>query len=384
MLKCQKDKFSLHPDIHYFNNARKGPLLKSAENAAIASLVKQRNPSDFPNSCFFEEVDLVRILFGRLVKAPAQNVAIIPSVSYGFASVLNNTPAKKKGNAITIKDEFPSGYLTLEKWCEVNDNDLVVIGPDQNNPTAESWNNNILDSINDDTSVVLMCSVHWMNGLKFDLESIGKRCKEVGARFYLDGTQSVGVLPMDVTRFNVDALVCGTYKWLFGPYSVGLSYMSDTFNDGRPLEESWMNRANAKDFTSLTRYESKYFEGAARYSVGETSNFVLMSMLVESLKQIEEWSPEKIQNYCKTLIVPLKEFLLDNKLAVWEEPYFSNHLFTLKLPDHISITDLQTTFKKNKIYASQRGTGIRLSVNVFNEHFNIETLINSIKSVLCQ
>lgn len=382
MLKCQKEKFSLHPDIHYFNNARKGPLLKSSEEAAIKSLMKQRNPSDFPNSGFFEEVDLVRDLFGQLVKCDAKNVAIIPSVSYGFASILNNTPAKPNGNAITLKDEFPSGYLTLEKWCEKHNNNLIVVGPNENGESAESWNNNILENINEDTSVVLMCSVHWMNGLKYDLEAIGKKCKDVGARFYLDGTQSVGAVPIDVQRSNIDALVCGTYKWMFGPYSVGLAYMSDLFNNGKPIEESWMNRANAKDFTSLTKYESKYFEAAARYSVGETSNFVLMSILVEALKQIIEWQPVNIQSYCENLIIPLKQFMHDKKLNVWSYPFFSNHLFSLKLPEHVSIKDLQNSFKEHKIFASQRGTGIRLSVNVFNEPKDIAALIQSIEKVI--
>jgi selenocysteine lyase/cysteine desulfurase len=382
MLLCQKDKFSLHPDIHYFNNARKGPLLKSSEAAAIKSLVQQRNPSDLPNSGFFEEMDVVKKMFGQLVNCEAKNVAVIPAVSYGFSSVLNNTPAKKNGHAITLRDEFPSGYLSLEKWCKTNDNDLKVIGPDQKNVNAESWNNNILESINQNTSVVLMCSVHWMNGLKYDLEAIGEKCKEVGARFYLDGTQSVGAMPIDVKKYNVDALVCGTYKWMFGPYSVGLSYMSDIFNDGQPLEESWMNRVNAKDFTSLTSYNTNYFEGASRYSVGETSNFILMSMLVESLKQILEWKPENIQSYCKELIQPFKQFMHENDLTTWSDAYFSNHLFSLKLPDEISIDSLKASFSANKIYASQRGTGIRLSINVFNEPKNIDVLIKCIKKVL--
>jgi len=382
MLSCQKDKFSLHNDIHYFNNARKGPLLKSSEEAALKSLIKQRNPSDFPNSGFFDETDMVRDMFGKLVNCNADNVVIIPAVSYGFASVLNNTPSKKNGHAITLADEFPSGYFALEKWCNTNENELKIIGPGDSGDLAEKWNNKILESINEKTSVVLMCSVHWMNGLKFDLESIGAKCKSVGARFYVDGTQSVGVLPIDVKQYNIDALVCGTYKWMFGPYSVGLAYMSDVFDNGQPLEESWMNRANAKDFTSLTSYNKNYYGGASRYNVGETSNFVLMSMLVESLKQILEWKPTNIQKYCENLIKPFKAFTKDKGLIMWSDKYFSNHLFALNLPSEISIDDLKTSFERNKIYASQRGTGIRLSVNVFNNENDVDILIQSIEAIL--
>jgi selenocysteine lyase/cysteine desulfurase len=76
-----------------------------------------------------------------------------------------------------------------------------------------------------------------MNGLRFDLERIGAKCRQVGAKFLVDGTQSVGALEMDVQRFHIDALVCAAYKWLFGPYSLALAYISDDFSNGRPLEQ---------------------------------------------------------------------------------------------------------------------------------------------------
>ncbi|MCB0621142.1 MAG: aminotransferase class V-fold PLP-dependent enzyme, partial [Saprospiraceae bacterium] len=78
------------------------------------------------------------------------------------------------------------------------------------------WNQRILEQIDDRTSVVLLSSAHWMNGLRFDLKAIGQRCREVGAKFLVDGTQSVGVLPIDVQDLHIDALICATYKWLLG------------------------------------------------------------------------------------------------------------------------------------------------------------------------
>src|SRR5690606_1217775 len=130
-------------------------------------------------------------------------------------SALLNVKPKKKGNAITIKDEFPSGYFSLQRWCEKNDNELKVIEPNPGLQLAgENWNRKIIEAIDIRTTVVLISSVHWMNGLRFDLKAIGEKCSSVGARFIVDGTQSVGALPMDVEEFKIDALICATYKWL--------------------------------------------------------------------------------------------------------------------------------------------------------------------------
>ncbi len=142
-----------------------------------------------------------------------------------------------------------------------------------------------------------MASVHWMNGTKFDLERIGSKCREVGAKLIIDGSQSVGALPIDVQKFKIDALICAAYKWLMGPYSVALSYIHEDFNEGIPLEESWMTRPNSDRFDRLTNYVEGYKPGAARFDVGQTSNFISGPMLNESLGQLLSWGVQEIQEY---------------------------------------------------------------------------------------
>ena len=46
MISCQKHLFNLKPNNHYLNCAYKAPLLKTAEEAAIRALIKERNPAD--------------------------------------------------------------------------------------------------------------------------------------------------------------------------------------------------------------------------------------------------------------------------------------------------------------------------------------------------
>jgi len=71
----------------------------------------------------------------------------------------------------------------------------------------------------------------------------------------IDGIQSIGTLPFSVKEIQPDALICAGYKWLLGPYSIGLAYYSDTFANGFPIEENWINRKNSEDFGGLVNYE---------------------------------------------------------------------------------------------------------------------------------
>jgi selenocysteine lyase/cysteine desulfurase len=382
-MNCQKHLFSLRPDIHYLNCGYKSPLLKSAEEASIKALVRERNPVDIAVDDFFSEVSEVRTYFGDLVNCDASNVALIPSSSYGFNSVLSNLKAKKNGNAITIKEEFPSGYFALKRWCDTHQNELIIVEPDEGlTLIGENWNNKLIDAIDENTSIVLISSVHWMNGTKFDLERIGDKCAEVGAKFIVDGTQSVGALSMDVKSFKIDALICAGYKWLFGPYSMGLAYISEQFENGVPLEESWMNRTNAKNFSGLTEYDSAYQPGAGKYNVGETSNFVLMPIMKEGLKQVSFWTAAEIQTYTKNLIQPLIAYLRDLSVEFESDKYFSSHLFALKLPAEVDVNTLKKNLEKNQVYISVRGQYLRVSVNIFNDEKDISQLINSIDETI--
>ncbi len=379
MLQSQKHLFNLATDVHYLNNAYKAPQLRAAEEAGIAALIKQRNPFLLRPSEFFEKVDILKSTFGKLVNCESESVTIIPSTSYGFASVLKNLNPKSGGKAILVQDEFPSGYFSIKRWAEENQSRIEMISPDPNAITkGESWNQRLLDAIDAKTSVVLISSVHWMTGVKFDLESIGAKCRKMGAVFIVDGTQSVGAMPIDVKTFHIDALICAAYKWLLGPYSIGLAYIGERFHQGIPLEESWMNRVNARDFGKLSDYAAQYSPGAARYTVGEASNFILLPMLQISLDQLLDWTPKAIQEYSKSLNTPLIRFIENHGGKVEPEPFRTEHLLSPKLPASIDQESLKKELEANQIFVSSRGEYLRVSINVFNDSQDLKALMDVI------
>lgn len=383
MLSCQKHLFNLKPGVHYLNNAYRAPLLGKSEEIGIQSIIKQRNPFEFTQNDFFDGVMEVRKSFGQLVNCGADEVAIVPSTSYGFTSVLNNIHVGKGKNAIVVKDEFPSGFFSLERWAKEQEAELVTVSPDpQEERKGESWNQRILESINERTAVILISSIHWMSGVKFDLKAIGEKCQEVGAYFIVDGTQSVGALPMDVKEFKIDALICATYKWLLGPYSIALAFIGEKFLDGIPLEESWMNRVNARNFSSLSDYADQYQAGAGRFNVGETSNFIMMPMLKESLSQLLKWRPERIQEYAQILNQPLRTFMAEIGGLIEKDQYLAYHLISPKLPERLDLISLKNKLDENQVYLSARGDNLRVSVNVFNTEEDIAKLMEVIKAEL--
>jgi selenocysteine lyase/cysteine desulfurase len=306
-------------------------------------------------------------------------VAVHPAVSYGMNSVIRNIPYRKGQHALTISEEFPSCYYTAQRWCVDHGTELRVVVRKEDIPVkGKDWNERILEAINADTAFVVMASVHWMNGTRFDLEQIGARCKEVGARLIVDGSQSVGALPIDVKACQIDALICAAYKWLMGPYSTALSYIHEDFNQGIPLEESWMTRPNSERFDRLTQYEEGYKPGAIRFDVGQSSNFIFMPMLDEALRQLLEWGIEEIQEYARVLAEPLIQHFLDKGVPVDDDKYRAHHLMGLPLPGHTDGEALVRELQSRRVYVSLRGSNIRISINVFNNEEDVGELISAL------
>ena len=173
---------------------------------------------------------------------------------------------------------------------------------------GERWSTRILEAIDADTAVVTMGAVHWTDGTVFDIDAIGARAREVGAYLIIDGTQSVGAMDFDVARIQPDALICSGYKWLMGPYSIGLAYFGPRLLDGIPLEETWIGREGSRDFAGLAgNYPDSYEPGATRYDVGERSNFILVPMMNAALALVLDWTPARIGEYCGNLTAVLTE-----------------------------------------------------------------------------
>lgn len=381
----QKSLFQIPEGIHYLNCAYMSPLLKAVEEAGIYAMQLKRNPIQVSPQDFFTGADKLRENFGKLVNCPAQQVAIIPSASYGMATAIRNLPINNGNKAIVVADEFPSGYYTIEKWCQENGKEIITVKPPFTTQSrGKAWNQAILDAIDPDTAVVVMSSIHWADGTMYDLKAIGQKCRENNALFIVDGTQSVGALPIDVQEHRIDALVCAGYKWLMGPYSIGVAYYSEAFNDGEPLEESWMTRSNAQDFANLTKYVDSYSPGAGRYNVGEFSNFILVPMLDAAIGQILDWGVQNIQDYCETLARPMIRFFRENGFWVEEDDFRAKHLFGVMLPQGINREKLLLSLKEKQIYVSVRGEGIRISLHLFNTEEDVEALINALRDILAE
>ncbi len=383
MLKHQKDKFSLPNDVVYFNASYMSPLLKSVEKIGLEALQRKSQPHTILSKDFFEPVTEFKKRIASLIDTKEYNrIACIPSVSYGIASVTNNIKLNSGDEILVIEDQFPSNFYSWKKLADTYNAVLKIIEkPKSGDCIAKQWNQHILEAVTSKTKVVAMCQIHWADGTLFDLKSIREKTNEHHALLIIDGTQSVGAFPFSIEETQPDALICAGYKWLLGPYSIGFAYFGSYFDNGSPIEESWLNRKDSENFAGLTNYKDNYRDGANRYSMGEYSNFISVPMATKAVEQIIEWNPSEIQKYCYEISKEAIKDLQEMGFTIEDNDYRGHHLISIEIPEFMNIEVLKQQFEENSIYLSIRGNYIRISPHLYNTKEDFIQLINCIKTI---
>lgn len=382
-LACQREHFSLPDDFHYLNCAYMGPLPRVAERAGIEGLRAKRFPQAISPADFFDPADQLRERFARLIGAPEPNrVATVPSVSYAVSTITRNTRTGPGANVVIMHEQFPGNVYPWRRLVDEKGGELRVVTPPSDGRRGEGWTDRILDRIDRGTVAVSMGTVHWTDGTRFDVSAVRARTREVGAAFILDGTQTVGAVPIDVAALDPDALVVAAYKWLLGPYSLSLAWFGERYIDGIPLEETWHGRLDSENFAGLVEYEDAYQPGAIRFDVGQRSNFALIPALSASLELLLGWGPERVSAYTTELMRDAFPRLRSLGVRVEDDEWRSPHLFGLGLPAGAELDRLKQSLARQRVGVSFRGTSVRVSPNVYNTEEDAEALVRAFESTL--
>jgi selenocysteine lyase/cysteine desulfurase len=370
----QRHLFDIPPGVAYFNTAYNSPLLNASRAKLVAAAGAKSRPWERGAPDFFADAERVRELAAGVFGGDKDGYAIIPAASYGVSSAARAIePTLTAGDRIVVVEgEFPSNVLPWRRVAEETGADLVTV------PTPEDgdWTAATLAALAQGARVAALGNCHWTNGARLDLVRVGDACRAVGAALVLDNTQSWGAMPLDLSSVQPDFVVASGYKWLLCPYGFSLMYVGPAWRDARPLEETWLARTNAEDFTSLVGYSDTYMSGARRFDAGEKCT-ALLPGAIAALEQLQTWGVSQVAESLGAMNQRIQmrfEALGFELLPVAQR---SPHLFGARLPKGYS-GDLIGTLRANNVFVSQRGSSIRFAPHLHVTEDDIGQLFDAL------
>lgn len=362
-------------DVAYLNCAYMSPLMKSVTDAMQEGTKYKIQPWTFTAPDFFSYAENARGLAAQLINTTADNVAIVPSASYGLQIAANNLPLRREGEIILIEDQFPSNVYPWQEKARRDGGNINIVA----RPENMDWTTAVLEAIGPMTDIIAIPAVHWADGGNLDLDVIGMAGRAAGAKLVLDLTQSLGAMPFDIETVQPDFMMVAGYKWLLGPYSLGYLYVAPRWQKGEPLENNWMNRAGSEDFSRLVDYQDSFQTGARRFDMGEKSNPAQLMGSAAGLSQLLDWGIENISDTLagKTSLIADRA----NKLGLVTAPKHlrSLHLLGLGFPDGIP-PNLATKLAQNNVFVSVRGNSVRVAPHLYNTDLDIDRLFEVLQT----
>lgn len=366
--------FEIPDDVAYFNTAYNAPLLRASRDALVCGAGAKLRPWERAPGDFFADAETLRDVSAALFGTAAENFAIVPAASYGISTAARILePRLQAGDHILVAaQEFPSNIFPWQRIAAERGAAIRTAG----RPADGDWTRAVLAALDPSVRIAALSACHWTDGATFDLVAIGAACRANGTVLVLDVTQSLGAAPLDLAAVRPDFMVAAGYKWLLCPYGFSLLYVDPRWHGERPLEESWLARSNAQDFTRLADYCAEYRAGARRYDVGETCVTTVLPGAIAALRQIEQWGIAGIEARLGAITDRIAAAVAPLGYEILAPHFRSRHILGLSVAGDPQ--DLIGLLRARNIHVSQRGDAIRIAPHLHVTDSDVDRLIEAL------
>ena len=358
-------EFDIPRDICYLNACYMTPQPRAVVEAAMRGATRRSQPWQITPPDFFNEVEALRAAFARQVGCSPDNIAIVPSGSYGVSCAARNLQTKQGDVILSLSDQFPSNYYAWRRQALATGAEFHAVSTEP----GQSWADALLAAIElrgEDISIATLEGHHWATAGFIDLETVIPALRDVGASVVLDLTQTIGAYPINLSRLAPDFVVAAGYKWQFCPYGVAFLYVDERYFDGVPIEEAWMSRDGAEDFSRLADFTDEYQPGARRFDAGEKSSFSNIAGARAALQMLDGWGIATISETLAATNVRIAEILARHGFETTTPDARAPHFQGARLP----ATDprkLAAQLIDNGVYASVRGEHLRVAPHLYTD-----------------
>jgi selenocysteine lyase/cysteine desulfurase len=105
-------------------------------------------------------------------------------------------------------------------------------------------------------------------------------------------------------------------------------------------------------------------------------------MLTAAIEQVGEWTPEAVQEYCRSLTEPLAAAAASMGYQVEEDAYRAGHLIGIRMPSGLDTERVKSKLQERDIFVSIRGQALRVAPHVYSRLEDVTALVNVLEECI--
>ncbi|GAB4041183.1 aminotransferase class V-fold PLP-dependent enzyme [Spirosoma jeollabukense] len=377
--------------VVHFNNAGASLMPKPVIDAITAHIKLEAEMGGYEAAVVQKEA--IQDFYdstAALLNTNANNIAATANATDAYARALSSIPFNRGDVILTTINDYVSNqiaFLSLQQrfGVEIVRAVDVPLGGVSVDDMAEK-----IKSLR--PRLVAVTHVPTNSGLVQPVEAIGQICQEDYVLYLVDACQSVGQLPVDVTKIQCDFLTATCRKFLRGPRGMGFLYVSDKVLSRHmaPLfidlhGAAWESANTYRLESTAKRFEDWEFPYALVLGAAQANRYAI-NIGIEAIAQ-------RNAELCASLRHQLMELpgvrLLDEGAQLASIiTLFSDRKSADDLKAHLTTEHINTSLSPHGAAIldfdrkGMKTVALRISPHYFNTEDEITTLVETLKRFL--
>jgi len=378
---------SLYPDLEasaylaYAATAPVSTLVKVAVNRVLDGYAKQGNVAFLE---WLEQRERLRTELGRLIGAPAQDIALTSGTSRGLGDLALSLPWRSGDRIVLFDREFPANVSPWQRAAELFglDLDFVDMARAIEDPSSVLEQTEAL--LKRGARLVAVSAVQFQTGLLMPLAELSALCHRYCAELCVDAIQAAGVVPLDVRALGIDYLVTGSHKWLLGPEGVGFVYAKPERAKALvPRTSGWLSHEDGTSFLFGGKGQLRYdrpIKPTLQMLEGGSASTLGFAALEAAIQPILALGPEAIFEHVNRYLDVLEPALVSRGFRSLRAGGKASRSCILALdpPDGIGAAELVMQLRARGVFASMPDGLLRFAPHFPNSQSEIETVLGAV------
>lgn len=283
------------PTEPYFLSHSVGCLPKASKQALLDDYCQpwqQQGGDGWPD--WLKVIERFKMQLSELLGGQADQFCPQTNLSSGWSKLLTAMAQQSNKRQILMHaSAFPSMGFVVQALKPLG-LELVLVEGEGSENSLDAWQS----KLGDNTLCVLLTHVHSNSGVMTDIAPLAAMCKTHNTLCLVDIAQSVGVVPIDISTWQVDAVLGSCVKWLCGGPGAGFMWLADSLiADLSPMDVGWFSHQNPFE---MDIHHFEYADDARRFW-GGTPNIASYAIAAASVELINRISVQKIWQHNRQL-----------------------------------------------------------------------------------
>jgi cysteine desulfurase/selenocysteine lyase len=255
-----------------------------------------------------DQIDILSSAIASLLGAQKHQIAITESASRGWALALSAVAPDRRLQAFVCSQEWGGNVTNMLSQRR-------VVMTQIQGEADDDWSNIVGVALErrdkGAVPIVSLPIIGSASGAIFNLKGVARTVRDAGGWLFVDASQAVGQLPVDVENIGADVLVFPARKWLRGPRGIAVLCLSDRAltQFGPPcITDLYGSEAYYSPIINTNVLRTS--NDASRFQMYDYHPAVRLGLLA-AVKAVQRIGSERIHDYTKGLCMRLFSIIGD-------------------------------------------------------------------------